>query len=251
MPRFRLPNGRRVTVHDGFIIGRAAGCHLRLDDPAVAPRHVIVQQAGQDWQVATLSLTASGSWNGQPLPGLVRLRPGDELQLGSTRLVWETGSAVWPGRLRRLGLVLLGLVLLIVLLAVGLRVLSTGQTPPVVLATATPMPTATMMSGHATALPLAPIETPTPTLSATRVIIVPTPFAVWTPTPIPSPTPTVSTDACPPPAGWVPIVVRRGETLRLLARRYRVRPARLRQANCLPDNRIRPGQELFVPAPRP
>jgi LysM repeat protein len=251
MPRFRLPNGRRVSVHDGFIIGRAAGCHLRLDDPAVAPRHGIVQQAGQDWQFATLSLTASGSWNGQPLPGLVRLRPGDELQLGNTRLIWETGSAAWPGRLGRLGLALLGLALLIALPVVGLRILQAGRTPPAVLVTATPTPTATMASGHATAPPLAPTETPTPTPVATRAIIVPTPFAVWTPTPIPSPTPTVPTRACPPPAGWVPIVVRRGETLRLLAQRYRIRPAQLRQANCLPDNRIRPGQELFVPAPRP
>ncbi len=249
MPRFRLPDGRRVPVHDGFIIGRAAGCHLRLDDPAVAPRHGIVQQVGQDWQIATLSLTASGSWNGQPLPGLVRLRPGDVLQLGNTRLVWETETTGWYGRLGKFGLALVGLVVLIVL-AVGLRVLLAGQTPPVILATATPTAT-TMVSGRATALPLAPTATPTPSPSATRIIIVPTPFAVWTPTPIPSPTPTVAADACPPPAGWVPIVVRRGETLRLLARRYRVRPAQLRQANCLPDNRIRPGQELLVPAPRP
>lgn len=258
MPRFRLANGRRVTVHDGFIIGRSASCHLRLDDPAVAPRHLIVQDAGDYWQVATLSLSASGSWNGRPLPGLVRLRPGDELQLGNTRLIWEGEAAGLLARLGWRGVVLIGLVFLIavlVILAVRFQALQAGQNLPFALATATPTPAVETVSGNA--IGPAPLQaaTPTPEPLFVQVIVVPTPFAVWTPTAVPSPTPTVTptpvASACPPLPGWVPIVVRRGETLRLLARRYGVQPAQLRQANCLPDNRIRPGQELFVPGSPP
>jgi LysM repeat protein len=42
-------------------------------------------------------------------------------------------------------------------------------------------------------------------------------------------------------------VVGRGETLRGLAQRYGVRVARLRQANCLPNNLVKWGQILYVP----
>ncbi|MCX7853719.1 MAG: LysM peptidoglycan-binding domain-containing protein [Caldilineales bacterium] len=262
MPRFRLANGRRVTVHDGFIIGRSASCHLRLDDPAVAPRHLIVQDAGDYWQVATLSLSASGSWNGRPLPGLVRLRPGDVLQLGNTRLVWEGETAGLLARFGWKGLALIGLVLLIAvlaLLAVWFQALQAGPSLSLMLSTATltAVPTLAVEAtpGHATDPSASSTTTSTPELPPTQAVVVPTPFTVWTPTPAPSPTPTITatpvSSACPPPAGWVPIIVGRGETLRLLARRYGVQPAQLRRANCLPDNRIRPGQELFVPASPP
>jgi LysM repeat protein len=251
MPQLRLPNGRRVTVRDGFIIGRAAGCDLRLDDPAVAPRHLIVQQAGDSWQVATLSLSASGAWNGQPLPGLVRLQPGDVLQLGNVRLIWEGEAASPMARLGWAGVALIGLVLVIIILAIlGVWLRTRPDQSGALLVLPTTTPTATR-----TTLPT-PVATPTLPPSA-QAIVVPTPFAVWTPTPAPTPTatptvtPTMGTSACPPPAGWVPIIVRRGETLRLLARRYGLQPAQLRRANCLPDNRIRPGQELFVPASPP
>lgn len=262
MPRFRLANGRRVTVHDGFIIGRSAGCHLRLDDPAVAPRHLIVQDAGDYWQVATLSLSASGSWNGRPLPGLVRLRPGDELQLGNTRLIWEGEAVGLLARLGWRGAVLIALVFLIAvlaILAVRFQALQAGQNPapvlPSVVLTATPTPAVEVASDNVTGPPASPTASLIPELVPTPIIVIPTPFAVWTPTAAPSPTPTVTPTPvsvlCPPPPGWVPVVVRRGETLRLLARRYGVQPAQLRQANCLPDNRIRPGQVLFVPGSLP
>ena len=52
----------------------------------------------------------------------------------------------------------------------------------------------------------------------------------------------------PPPEVYVPYVVRRGETLTGLARRFNTTPDVLRQLNQLTDDNIRIGQRLRVPA---
>lgn len=54
----------------------------------------------------------------------------------------------------------------------------------------------------------------------------------------------------PPAAVYVTHIVQRGETLTALARRFRTSPDVLRQLNQLPDDEIRSGQRLRVPAVR-
>ena len=54
--------------------------------------------------------------------------------------------------------------------------------------------------------------------------------------------------AAPPAAVYATHIVQRGETLTALARRFRTTPDVLRQLNQLPDDEIRSGQRLRVPA---
>lgn len=51
----------------------------------------------------------------------------------------------------------------------------------------------------------------------------------------------------PPPRGWVPYFVRRGDTLSAIGRAYGVSAAQLMAANCLRSDLIRVGQRLYVP----
>ncbi len=69
-------------------------------------------------------------------------------------------------------------------------------------------------------------------------------LAVATATPVPTKLP-----QCVPyrPSGWQTIVVRPGETLYTLARRYGTTVTALRRPNCLTGDRIYVGQSLYVP----
>lgn len=85
--------------------------------------------------------------------------------------------------------------------------------------------------------------TATPTLS-------PTPTSI---TGLESPTPTITTTAippisCQPPAGWInQITVQPGETLDIIAARYRINKDELIRANCLVSNTLVAGSTLYVP----
>ncbi len=142
--------------------------------------------------------------------------------------------------------------------------------PPTATATATPVLPPTPRESPVFTAPVSP--TPGPTFAPTPS---PTPSATASPTRFPSPTPTATATArkarstarahptpgptpCTParPRGWRRITVQRGQTLSLLAQQYRTTVRRLRQVNCLPDDRIYAGQKLWAPAlptatPRP
>lgn len=54
--------------------------------------------------------------------------------------------------------------------------------------------------------------------------------------------------SCPPPFGWVnQIIIQPGETLDILAERYRVSKDELRRANCLPSDNLVAGKSMYVP----
>jgi LysM repeat protein len=113
---------------------------------------------------------------------------------------------------------------------------------------------------------LAPTHTLTPTITPTlqpftRSVDSPTPSPTmtltlaftWTPSWTPTTTPTAipslvpSPTNCPPPTGWLPYVVRSGDTLEKIATRYHSSVARLQQANCLLTTDLLPGMVLYVP----
>jgi LysM repeat protein len=61
-----------------------------------------------------------------------------------------------------------------------------------------------------------------------------------------TPTLTVA-ETCSVPSGWVPYIVKPGDTLTSLAEKHRSTVGLLMQANCLGDTRIIPGRELSLP----
>ncbi len=66
--------------------------------------------------------------------------------------------------------------------------------------------------------------------------------------PSPSPSPVVPSPAsCPPPAGWVPLVIQSGQTLESLAQTYHISVQALMQANCLLSRSLVPGAVLYLP----
>lgn len=72
-----------------------------------------------------------------------------------------------------------------------------------------------------------------------------------TPVP-PSDTPTlIPTTTCSRPAGWIDYIVVEGDDLDSIAARVGLDPIALQTANCLDDNIISAGQNLFVPPPTP
>jgi LysM repeat protein len=78
----------------------------------------------------------------------------------------------------------------------------------------------------------------TPTLPSTMT---PTLAPTGTPTLIPSPT------NCPPPLGWLPYIVRSGDTLDGLALRYKTTIAEIWTANCLATSSLLFGQIINLP----
>jgi pSer/pThr/pTyr-binding forkhead associated (FHA) protein len=78
--------GRERRLDGGFVIGRAAGCEVRLDDPLVSRRHARVVSAEVGTAIEDLG-SANGIYvNGRRREGITPLHPGDVIQLGGT--VW-------------------------------------------------------------------------------------------------------------------------------------------------------------------
>ena len=85
-------NGRRLTLPPGGgIIGRSRDCAIVLDDAGVSRRHAELRPHGDGWTVADLGSTNGVLVNGTALEGVQALQPGDQLELGSTQLVFELG----------------------------------------------------------------------------------------------------------------------------------------------------------------
>jgi len=91
-----------------------------------------------------------------------------------------------------------------------------------------------------------PAISPTLLLETLTQAILPatdTPASTLTATFTPPPPPT----NCPPPVGWVAIVVQIYDTLPGLAQTYRVSADAIRQANCLVSDQLVPGSFIYIP----
>ncbi len=95
---------------------------------------------------------------------------------------------------------------------------------------------------------------PSATLVPTQIILVTPlpgePTYTASPSPTATSTPTVAA-ACPPPAGWVAVIVQPGDTLESLAQAYNTTVKAIKQANCLTSNTIYPGSLIYVPGAPP
>jgi hypothetical protein len=84
-----LPDGRRVTVgSEAVVIGRLPECEVVLPDSNVSRRHAELQRKGDGVFVTDLGSTNGTRVNGSPVREQL-LASGDEISVGSTKLVFE------------------------------------------------------------------------------------------------------------------------------------------------------------------
>ncbi len=85
-----VTGGRRLVVGvGGATIGRSRSCDVMLDDPNLSRAHAEVRPRGGSWVVTDLGSTNGSRLNGRRLDGTEVLKPGDELEFGTTRLTFE------------------------------------------------------------------------------------------------------------------------------------------------------------------
>jgi hypothetical protein len=84
-----LPDGRRVAVgSDPLVIGRLPECEIVLQDSNVSRRHAELRRSGDGVFVTDLGSTNGTRVNGTPVREQM-LTSGDEVSVGSTRLIFE------------------------------------------------------------------------------------------------------------------------------------------------------------------
>jgi DNA-binding SARP family transcriptional activator len=81
-----LPDGRSVELRDTVRVGRTPDCDIVLNDPDVSRRHAEVLRHGADWAVRDLGSTNGTRVDGRRVQGVVALRDGARMTVGSTEI---------------------------------------------------------------------------------------------------------------------------------------------------------------------
>ncbi len=85
-----ITGGKRLVVASGgAAIGRSRQCEVMLDDPNISRTHAEVRPRGGSWVVTDLGSTNGSRLNGRRLEGSEVLKPGDEIELGTSRITFE------------------------------------------------------------------------------------------------------------------------------------------------------------------
>ncbi len=85
-----VTDGRRLVVGaGGATIGRSRQCDVMLDDPNLSRAHAEIRPRGGSWVVTDLGSTNGSRLNGRRLDATEVLKPGDELEFGTTQLTFE------------------------------------------------------------------------------------------------------------------------------------------------------------------
>ena len=84
--------GRAVIVpSQGALIGRSRECDVVLDDANVSRHHAELRPSGGTWMVRDLGSTNGVKVNGRRIDGAQSLKPGDRIELGTSKLIYEEG----------------------------------------------------------------------------------------------------------------------------------------------------------------
>jgi adenylate cyclase len=75
-------------IAPGAVIGRAPGNVIVLPDPKVSKEHAVLSSDQQGWMIRDLGSVNGTYVNGQKIAVVSRLRHGDEIGMGSSRLVF-------------------------------------------------------------------------------------------------------------------------------------------------------------------
>ena len=82
--------GRRLMVGPrGATLGRSREAEIVIDDPNVSRRHAELRPRGGAWVVSDLGSTNGTRLNGRTINGPEVIRPGDEIEVGSSVITFE------------------------------------------------------------------------------------------------------------------------------------------------------------------
>ena len=85
-----VTGGRRLVVGtEGATVGRSRQADIMLDDPNLSRQHAEIRPRGGSWVVTDLGSTNGSRLNGRRIDGTEVIKPGDELEVGATRLTFE------------------------------------------------------------------------------------------------------------------------------------------------------------------
>ncbi len=85
-----LMGGKRLVVGSaGATMGRSRQCDVMVDDPNVSREHAEIRPRGGAWVLTDLGSTNGSRLNGRRLDHSEVLKPGDEIELGTTVLTFE------------------------------------------------------------------------------------------------------------------------------------------------------------------
>jgi hypothetical protein len=85
-----LMGGKRLVVGSGgATMGRSRQCDVTVDDPNVSRNHAEVRPRGGSWVLTDLGSTNGSRLNGHRVEGSEVLKPGDEIEVGTTVLRFE------------------------------------------------------------------------------------------------------------------------------------------------------------------
>jgi hypothetical protein len=85
-----LLEGKRLVVGPtGATLGRSRQSDVVLDDPNVSREHAEIRPRGGSWVLNDLGSTNGSCVNGRRIDGPEVLKPGDEIELGTSALTFE------------------------------------------------------------------------------------------------------------------------------------------------------------------
>jgi Protein of unknown function (DUF3662)/FHA domain len=85
-----LMGGKRLVVGPaGVTLGRSRQSDIMVDDPNVSRSHAEIRPRGGSWVVSDLNSTNGTRLNGRRLQGPEVLKPGDEIEVGTSLLTFE------------------------------------------------------------------------------------------------------------------------------------------------------------------
>jgi Protein of unknown function (DUF3662)/Inner membrane component of T3SS, cytoplasmic domain len=85
-----LMGGKRLVVGPGgATLGRSRQCDVMVDDANVSRTHAEVRPRGGSWVLSDLGSTNGSRLNGRRVEASEVLKPGDEIELGTTVLKFE------------------------------------------------------------------------------------------------------------------------------------------------------------------
>jgi hypothetical protein len=85
-----LIDGKRMVVGPtGVTLGRSRQCDVVLDDANVSRQHAEIRPRGGSWVLSDLGSTNGSCLNGRRIEGTEVVKPGDEIELGTSVIRFE------------------------------------------------------------------------------------------------------------------------------------------------------------------